>query len=197
MTDTFFKQFANAIGKNMKYKLYVDKLPSAVIKRNPQTGVLHKEYHDAIPIGKMVEDEVDGKWKHLLYNHWILTVKTSPVPNSKSHRIVGFEVEPRSYYPDEPLSLEFKKHRPLYLEDLNKMYQEGQIKSFPFSYSIQTVVDNETTWTLRMEHYLKFGNEKIHYGAIILSLTVIVALSTILCTVLKRGVNADIIQIAK
>jgi len=33
-------------------------------------------------------------------------------------RIVGFEVEPRSYWPDENITIDLKNHKLLYLEDL-------------------------------------------------------------------------------
>ena len=48
-----------------------------------------------------------------------------------------------------------------------------------------------------MEHYLKIGNEKIHFAAIFLSLSIIVALLCIISTAVKRGLNKDLLNIAK
>lgn len=64
-------------------------------------------------------------------------------------------------------------------------------QEFAFTYSIRTVNDAETLYTSRLEHYLKTGRENIHLAAILLNLTIIVGLSCILATILKRGVNTD------
>ncbi len=125
--------------------------------------------------------------RYIIYNHWNLIVKTSPIPESRNHRIVGFEVEPRSYAPGENVNLEFKQHKALYLDDLLKL--EGDKRKFDFTYSIQTVVTKETMWSNRMDHYMKFGNENIHLAAILLSLGIIVTLAVILCGIMKRGLN--------
>ena len=68
---------------------------------------------------------------------------------------------------------------------------------FSFTYTIRTVEDNDTLWANRMEHYLKVGSENIHIAAILLSLLIIVGLSCIVATILKRGLNKDFINIAK
>ena len=67
--------FKEAIENDYHYKLYVDGLPSAVIIRDPETGSIHKEYHEGIPVGKLVTDPNTGKDRHILYNHWILSIK--------------------------------------------------------------------------------------------------------------------------
>jgi len=48
-----------------------------------------------------------------------------------------------------------------------------------------------------MDHYMKFGNENIHMAAIFLSLGIIVTLSMIIMSLLKRGLNKDFINILK
>ena len=48
-------------------------------------------------MGKMVYDESQTYFKHILYNHWNIVITTSPVEDSLHQRILGFDVEPRSY----------------------------------------------------------------------------------------------------
>ena len=60
-----------------------------------------------------------------------------------------------------------------------------------------SVKDDTTAWTLRMEHYLKTGNENIHMAAICLSITIVLGLMCILSTLMKRGLNADFLSFYK
>mmetsp|Transcript_870 Transcript_870/g.1174 ORF Transcript_870/g.1174 Transcript_870/m.1174 type:complete len:117 (-) Transcript_870:1334-1684(-) len=115
----------------MHYKLYVDGLPAAVIVRDPVTGHTHRDYQQGIPVGKIVVDSSDIKnirHKYVLYNHWNIVVKTQPMEQTTAVRIVGFEVEPRSYTPSmEPArrpNWEYKVHRPLYLDELRDMEKQ-------------------------------------------------------------------------
>jgi len=103
------------IDADYHYKLYIDGLPVATIIRDPITGDVHKDYFDGVPIGYKHFDQEAKEIKHILYNHWILTVKTQKVKDSLHRKIVGFEVEPRSYLGstrhewiegDEPLMIE-------------------------------------------------------------------------------------------
>lgn len=109
----------DAIDNQFGFKLYLDGLPSAVVVRDPVTGEVHNEYDDGIPVGKVIYDK-DGNKKYVLYNHWILTMKTQPVAESKNHRIVGFEVEPRSYAKNSIIQNEYKEHELLYLDEIQK-----------------------------------------------------------------------------
>ena len=52
-------------------------------------------------------------------------------------------------------------------------------------------------WATRMDHYLKTGDEKIHFAAILLSLGIVTALVFILAKILKRGLNNDFFALAK
>lgn len=163
-------------------------MPNAVLKRHPSTGEIHPQYDEGVPVGKIVMDEASGKYKYALYNHWILTVKKQKVEGSDVRmRIVGFEVEPRSYYPGEKITADFRPHRVLYLEDLKK----GDL-TFGFSYVIKNLDDNETMWVNRMEHYLKIGRENIHLAAILISLSIIILLMIIIAKVMQRSLNQDV-----
>ena len=85
------------IAADYRFRIYVDGLPSAVKVRKPD-GTMHTDYDDGIPLGfELITGE------YALNNHWNIVVKTQPVPNSKNHRIVGLEVEARSYSQGEKI----------------------------------------------------------------------------------------------
>ena len=75
--------------------------------------------------------------------------------------------------------------------------EDEEKRKFKFSYTIQTIEDTTADWNTRMDHYLKFGNEKIHYSAIILSCAIIATLILLICQLMKCGVNKDISKIWK
>ena len=112
----------------MRYKLYLDGLPAAVVVRDPVTGVIQVDYDDGVPVGKL--ENVFGSGgggsrpsvKFILYNHFNFVVKVSPAPQTTTSelRIVGFEIEPRSYAPEGPLAWNNAIHRPLYLDELRQ-----------------------------------------------------------------------------
>ena len=99
MSNYKYDLFMESVKLDYHYRLYVDKLPSAVKIRNPITGQVHTDYYEGIPVGilRMVADQE----KFIIYNHWVLTIRVQPVGSTDSYRIVGFEVEPRSFWPDE------------------------------------------------------------------------------------------------
>ncbi len=134
LTDQQISDFKEAILYRYKFRLYVDGLPSAVLIRDPETGAVHKDFDSGVPVGKLINTGDVENMRYVLYNHWNIVVKTSPVPESKNHRIVGFEVEPRSYAQGETVNLQFKQHKVLYLDDLLKM--DAEKRNFEFTYSI-------------------------------------------------------------
>lgn len=171
-------------------------MPAAVIIRDPVSGKLHPNYDDGIPVGKLVNDPDTGELKYVLYNDWVLTVRTSEVEGSDKHvKIVGFEVEPRSYDPLSPITKEYRPHKPLYLDDLQKLPEEEQ--TFAFTYQVRSAQSIHTTWETRMDHYLKVGNQNIHYSAILLSLAIIAGLACILQEIIKTSLKKDFKAIIK
>ena len=107
------------IKEDYHFRLYTDGLPSAVVRVDPVSGHRHQDYDDGIPVGKLVTDQ-NGKEKYILYNHWNMVIKLQDLENTKQKRIVGFEVEPRSFgIGVEPTERDFNK--PLYLDDLIKL----------------------------------------------------------------------------
>lgn len=176
--------------------MYIDGLPAAVIIRDPVSGELHPNYDDGIPVGRLANDPETGELKYILYNDWNLTVRLTEQEGSDKHmQIVGFEVEPRSYDPLSPITRDYKPHKPLYLDELQKRPKEEQM--FAFTYQIRSVQSIHTTWETRMDHYLKVGNQKIHYSAILLSLSIIAGLACILQQIIKTSIKKDFQAIAK
>ena len=51
MSNFKWELFMEAVKLDYHYRLYVDKLPSAVKIRNPITGDVHTDYYEGIPIG--------------------------------------------------------------------------------------------------------------------------------------------------
>ena len=93
LTDEQKTDFIRKIEDNYFYDLYLDNLPAAVSLRDYQSKEeeLIDELNFKVPIGEKVGEQ------YLLYNHWIFTVETQPIENSKDFYIVGFSVEPRSF----------------------------------------------------------------------------------------------------
>ena len=119
LTKDQYERFIEVIKQDYRFRLYTDGLPSAVVNVNPITGHRHQDYDDGIPVGKVVYDE-NGNEKYILYNHWNMVIKLQPIDQTTQKRIVGFEVEPRSFgIKVEPTEKDFNK--PLYLDDLMKL----------------------------------------------------------------------------
>lgn len=157
--------------------------------RDPVTGTVHSDWDNGIPIGKIAPN---GEYH--LFNHFILYVKTQPVPgsNNKFFRIVGFDVEARSYADMNEVQTEYKEHKPLSLDDVRKGYE------FKFTYTFASLPGGKNElWANRMDHYMKLGNENIHMASILLSLGIIITLSCIISSLMKRGLNKDFVNIIK
>ena len=93
-------QFRTYIEYKYRYKLYLDGIPSAVIVRNEETGIMEPDYKQGIPVGYYDA----GKDEHYIYNHLDIRVRTHSVEGDKDQRrIVGFEVYPKSVKLDFPL----------------------------------------------------------------------------------------------
>jgi len=160
------------------YTLYLDDLPSATILRDKEDREMAPDYGKGIPVGKF-----EGLGKIMLYNHLDITVVVHDTLEGH-HRIVGFEVEPFSLAEDQHRLANDPKSStgPLYL----KPNQE-----FTFSYRIITRPDPKTSWGMRMDHYVKFGDNNIHLANILYSLAAIGAGVLILSALLARSLTND------
>jgi len=98
---------------------------------------------------------------------------------------VGFEVEPFSIAESVQRSEAnpSKTKEPLYLKP-------GE--EFSFTFRIITREDKKMTWAMRMDHYIKIGDNDIHMAQIIYSLTTIVSLSILFTIVIGRNVRKDL-----
>lgn len=134
------------INDDYHYKLYIDGLPVATIIRDPLTGDVHKDYFEGVPIGHYYLNPETGQSQHMLYNHWILTVKTSKVKDSLHRKIVGFEVEPRSYKVSPRSGDWVEGDPPLILEELDANWRDNSSDvdrlRINYTYTIKTVEDN-------------------------------------------------------
>ena len=95
MSATDVELFRYAISHGYTYRLYLDDLPSATIKRSHDDKQI-VDYLDGIPIGvySKAADVI------IIYNHLNITVYTHTTFEGYE-RIVGFEVEPMSLGEDE------------------------------------------------------------------------------------------------
>ena len=110
--------------------------------RDPITGDIHDDFMSGIPVGKLQYITEGEHFRYILYNHWNIIIKTQKVENSLHERIVGFEVEPRSFEQGQQIAWEWQAdHRPLYLDELEK--KDKNDRQFSFTYSIITKNDVE------------------------------------------------------
>lgn len=109
-----------------KYKLYIDDLQSATVRRD-KNGDKEMDHEEGIPIG--VWDSTDNSV--IVFNHLNMTIYTHTT-NEGNLRIVGFEVEPMSLGEDEN-RMEYNKTK----STIQKL-EPGV--PFRFSYRLRTVV---------------------------------------------------------
>lgn len=110
-------------------------------------------YTAGVPIGKFDWDK-DGNQRIMIYNHLDMTVIVHKT-HEGFQRIVGFEIEPYSMAEGDEReeSNPYKTKEPLYLKP-------GEDISFTFR--IITREDKKMTWAMRMDHYIKIGDNEIH-----------------------------------
>jgi hypothetical protein len=89
------------------------------------------------------------------------------------HRIVGFEVEPYS------LAEGPNRDSNDPAEHLQDQYLKAG-EEFTFSYRVITRRDPKTSWSMRMDHYIKTQNNNIHMANILYALAVITVFILIL-----------------
>ena len=159
------------------YQLYLDNLPSATILRDQNKKELPVDYFKSVPIG------VYEYGRKMIYNHLDITVIVHDTLEHH-HRVVGFEVEPFSMMEEDNRSENNPSisKGPMYL-------LEGQ--EVTYSYRIITRNDPSTTWAMRMDHYLKFGDNNIHMANILYGVGLIIGLGFVLYFLLVRSIGKD------
>jgi hypothetical protein len=124
----------------------------------------------------------------MIYNHLDITVQVHDTLEGH-HRIVGFEVEPYSMAEDQHRSSNHSK------SSSGPMYLTGNNQEVTFSFNIITRPDPMTTWSMRMDHYVKFGDNNIHLAAILYALFTIAVGVLLLIYVLQRALGNDFKQL--
>lgn len=164
---------------NYKYKLYLDGLPSATISRDPENNEKIISYTEGIPIGKYNHETHEM----MLYNHLEITVKGHET-HEKQKRIVGFEVEPFSISEGE-YRVQYSKKK-----EAGVQYIKADTL-INFTYSIKVEMDPSMTWSTRLDHYVKIGENKIHWFQLSLSIAIIAICSLIAGNVLDKSLKKD------
>jgi hypothetical protein len=100
------------------------------------------------------------------------------------HRIVGFEVEPYSIAEGANRLANDPGSEPLD----QRLLDNGDIS---FSYRIITRRDPSTTWSNRLDHYIKTGDNNIHMANIIYTACAAITLVIVLMLVLERSLSRD------
>lgn len=136
------------------------------------------DFTHGIPIGKF-----ESVSEIMIYNHWDITVIVHDTLEGH-HRIVGFEVEPYSIYEGVHRMANDPGSEP------KNQYLKAD-EEFTFSYRIITRRDPKTSWSMRMDHYVKTGNNDIHMASILWSILAIACAVIILGVVLERSISRD------
>jgi hypothetical protein len=174
-SKTQVDQFKWYIKRSYHYKLYLDELPSATIIRN-KNGVDIVNYYDGIPIGY-----TDTNGTVNVFNHLEITVDTHKTYDGHE-RIVAFDVEPFSLADDADRMLFSKRHtaKPRALVEGEKIR---------FTYSVHTNVNPNMTWSTRMDHFMKTGNNEVHMMQLIISMLIVCCLGVLVAVILRRALG--------
>jgi len=164
----------------------VDNLPAATkYVRKSDGGEF--TYMNGFPIGV----QKDGKY--YLYNHLKLDLKYHSSDTYEGHRIVGFEIEPRSV-------VQATQADPTKPGGLKAVCQEGadaqlmeldMFNEVIFSYDV-TWEYSEVRWVSRWDNYLKMTGGQIHWFSILNSLMIMLFLSGMVAMILLRTLYRDI-----
>jgi len=138
------------------YRLYLDDLPSATVKKHNFKNKDTKDvgYHEGVPVG------FSSGANSYISNELEFTVKIHKPADGK-YRVIGFEVEPFSVSTTEGMQL---------------LVADTPIT---FSYSFKTVIDPQHKWATRMDHYMKFNS---HYETVYHEQLLVIAITLLLLT---------------
>ncbi|CAE7735955.1 CFAP45 [Symbiodinium sp. KB8] len=142
---------------------------------------------NGFPIGV----QKDGKY--YLYNHLKLDLKYHSSDTYEGHRIVGFEIEPRSVVqatqadPTKPFGL-----KAVCQEGADAQLMElDMFNEVIFSYDV-TWEYSDVRWVSRWDNYLKMTGGQIHWFSILNSLMIMLFLSGMVAMILLRTLYRDI-----
>jgi len=123
----------------------------------------------------------------IIFNHLEITVETHKTTEGHE-RIVAFDVEPFSLADDENRFIFSEKYK-----QPSKLLKAND--KVTFTYSIFTKTNTHLTWTTRLDHYMKLGNNEIHLMQLIISFSIVSAFGVIVAMILKRSLNRDFTNI--
>ncbi|CAE7457093.1 TMN10 [Symbiodinium sp. CCMP2592] len=179
-------KFRSRIDDEYLVNFIVDNLPAATkYVRKSDGGEF--TYMNGFPIGV----QKDGKY--YLYNHLKLDLKYHSSDTYEGHRIVGFEIEPRSV-------VQATQADPTKPGGLKAVCQEGadaqlmeldMFNEVIFSYDV-TWEYSENRWVSRWDNYLKMTGGQIHWFSILNSLMIMLFLSGMVAMILLRTLYRDI-----
>eukprot|EP00439_Symbiodinium_sp_Y106_P057404 s1435_g8.t1 len=169
-------------------KSQIDARVRRKVQRCKDADMLQNEsYMNGFPIGV----QKDGKY--YLYNHLKLDLKYHSSDTYEGHRIVGFEIEPRSV-------VQATQADPTKPGGLKAVCQEGadaqlmeldMFNEVIFSYDV-TWEYSEVRWVSRWDNYLKMTGGQIHWFSILNSLMIMLFLSGMVAMILLRTLYRDI-----
>jgi len=154
-----------------------------------QDGNTISLFEEGFPIGAKSED----KKGYYLYNHINILIDYHQDYETKTIRIVGFEVEPRSIRHDHfepkdinsfPKSCISTDQSPLLISRKDKSVE------VTYTYSV-TWRRSEVEWASRWDVYLQMTDDQIHWFSIINSLMIVLFLSGMIAMIMMRTLHAD------
>lgn len=192
-------KFVRRIEEDYTVHMLADNLPAATVFRNLKSGVL--QYEDGFKLGFVHDKRI------ILNNHLTIIIKYHPVVRADGtyHRIVGFEVDPRSISMESLLLTNTNKKvaamkdqevesgakctfpKEVEVAELHK----GKPNTVVFAYSVLWE-PSDVAWASRWDIYLQMSDVQIHWFAICNSVAIVLFLSGILALIIIRTLRRDI-----
>ena len=184
--NNFSEKNVNLIKKLIKRRYFtnwiVDKLPAGLILYNEETKQTSLQYFNGIPLGY----EKDKTF--YIFNHYQFHILLNKVDDDKFN-VVGFNILPISIKHDKEKAVCAKESSDI-MENLEKPPQPLEEGSILFTYDV-IFEYSDITLASRWDHY-KTARAGIHWGGIILSEVLIVAISIIFVSILCKNLRTDI-----
>ncbi|XP_064383438.1 transmembrane 9 superfamily member 4-like [Halichondria panicea] len=202
LTSEQTDMFIEKIDEDYTVHMIADNLPAASVFKNLKTNEL--QYEDGYKLGFISND------KYILNNHLTIVIKYHDLKGADAepvYRVVGFEVETKSYSMDSMMSVtpnndqgvpmadvksEDRKHCKLNSEQTSVLQlQKGTKTSVMFTYTVVWQA-SDVAWASRWDIYLQMSDVQIHWFAICNSVAIVLFLSGILALIIIRTLRRDI-----
>ena len=184
--NSFSEKNVNLIKKLIRRRYFtnwiVDKLPAGLILYNEETKQTSLKYFNGIPLGY----HKDGVF--YIYNHYQFHILLNKIDDDRFN-VVGFNILPMSIKHNQEEAICAKESKDI-LENLEKEPQPLVEGNILFTYDV-VFEYSDITLASRWDHY-KTARTGIHWGGIILSEVIIVAISIIIASILCKNLRSDI-----